>query len=108
VLRHSPIVLVVVGKNTKSCEVVVTGVKQVQVVPNLETAEKQICCVFVTPNFFFQILIWITGGKDLFAALKPKPTALFGVLISAFEVLKLVFDLFVNVFFPRDSQTVIE
>jgi hypothetical protein len=108
VLRHSPIVLVVVGENTKSCEVVVTGVKQVQVVPNLETAEKQIRCVFVTPNFFFQILIWITGGMDLFAALKPKPTARFGVLISAFEVLKLVFDLFVNVFFPRDSKTVIK
>jgi len=88
--------------------VVVTGLKQVQVVPNLETAEKQICCVFVTPYFFFQILIWITGGKGLFAALKPKPTALFGVLISAFEILKLVFDLFVNIFFPRDSQTVIE
>lgn len=45
---------------------------------------------------------------DLFAALKPKPTARFGALISAFEVLKLVFDLFVNVFFPRDSKTVIK
>jgi len=77
VLHHSPIVLVVVGKNTKSCEVEVTSVKQVKVVPNLKTAEKQICSVSLTPNFFFQIFIWVSGGKDFFTALKPKPASRF-------------------------------